>query len=175
MWLASTAAVIALGLLLTSCGSNQSGGSPSPSSTQADDPPPKADRCRGGKTRPLEIGTVIDVARRHGITLYDDPQCVPDPIVVSQAANIILYGPNTNLHRQREIERREGSVSCFLSAAPLFPRTVERIHYRDDEETHFRLLNTECVIYPDPAKADEQLAQVQQMMNELEQQRGQQR
>ncbi len=83
-------------------------------------------------------------------------------------ANILLYGPHTNIRRQGEIEEREGDVNCLLWAVPNFPASVERVRYPGDEETPFSLLNVDCVIYPDPASAKKQLMRLERMMEELE-------
>jgi hypothetical protein len=146
--------------LLAACGEPDAAG---------DAPSPK-DRCRGGPTRPLDVQAVIDVGRRHGITLYRDPACIPDPTVVDQASNLLLYGPHTNVDDHDDIERREGAVTCLLRAEPSSPRAekVERVRYPGDEETHFTLLNVDCIIYPEPDAAQEQLARLEQVMEELE-------
>jgi hypothetical protein len=131
--------------------------------------PPEGQRCRSGPTRPLELEAVIDAGRSHGITLYSDPACQPDPSVVSQAANVLLYGPDANAERESEITQAEGAVTCMLreDAGPTAPKTVERVRYPGDEETHFKLLNVDCVIYPEPDKAEEQLGRLQAAMDEL--------
>jgi hypothetical protein len=125
------AAVLAVSSL-AACGGSEA--EPSGAGTTTDDGetgdlPPPGLRCRGGPTRPLELETVIDVSRPHGVRLYSDPACQPDPTVVSQAANVLLYGP---------------------------------------EETHLKLLNVDCVIYPEQDKAVEQLSRLQAAMNELQ-------
>ncbi len=164
--------VILVLALLTSCGSSaeprSDGSPPTASTTSDDDAPAPQDRCPGGKTRPLTIRAVIEAARQHDITLYDDPACTPEPTIEREASNILLYGPHTNVAQQSEIEQREGFVICALSATPQFGSTVERIRYPGDEETNLRLLNVNCVIYPDPPSADEQLARLEQTMNDLE-------
>jgi hypothetical protein len=134
--------------------------------------PPPEQRCRGGKTRPLELETVVEVGRRHGITLHSDPACQPDPTVVSQAANLVLYGPEANTEREKEITQKEGAVTCLLREAPgpTAAKTVERVRYPGDEETHFKLLNVDCVIYPEPGNADAQLRRLQAAMDELKEQ-----
>jgi hypothetical protein len=133
---------------------------------QADSRPPPEDRCRGGKTRPLDVLDVVRIARRHGITLHDDPQCIPEPSIVSQASNMLLYGPNTNGRQHEEINRREGDVTCMLRARPVFSAEVERGRFQA-EGTDFRVFNVHCVIYPDPERADEQLSRLEQTMNDL--------
>lgn len=142
--------------------------------TYDEDAPAPEDRCPGGPTEPLKIGTVIEVGRRHGFTLYPDPACIPDPTIVSQASNILLYGPHTNSQQEDEISRREGSVKCLLRARAGSPTAnkVERVRYAGDDETHFRLLNVDCIIYPDPENAGEQLARLQKAMDELEERSG---
>jgi hypothetical protein len=146
---------------LVACGGGES---------RAGERPPPEQRCRGGKTRPLDLETVIEVGRRHGITLHSDPACQPDPTVVSQAANVVLYGPDANAEQENEITREEGAVTCMLreDAGPRAPKTVERVRYPGDEETHFKLLNVDCAIYPEPGNAEEQLARLQAAMAELE-------
>lgn len=151
--------------VLTGCGESRE---------EADALPPVEDRCPGGKTEPLDVQTVVEVARRHGITLYNDPQCQPDPTIVSTASNQLLWGPNTNVGEHREIDEREGFVSCMLGrGAELTPRVkrappeVRRIRYEGDEETHFRAFNVDCVIYPDSEHAEAQLTRLEQTMNEL--------
>jgi len=160
----------------TSCGgsteSGSDGGSSIGSTTVDDDLPPPEDRCPGGSTRPLAVESVIEVAQRHGITLYDNPQCQTVPSVVRQASNILRYGPNANIVDQDEISEREGDVRCvfYRKSEPAFrshPPPVERIHYETDEETIFRFLNLRCVIYPDPEDAETQLRRLQQAMDEL--------
>jgi hypothetical protein len=135
--------------------------------------PPPGQRCRGGPTQPLELEAVIDAGRRHGITLHSDPACQPDPTVVSQAANVLLYGPDANAERESEITEAEGAVACMLreNAGSTAPQTVERVRYAGDDETHFRLLNVDCVIYPEPDKAEEQLRRLQEAMDDLRQHR----
>lgn len=165
------AAALAAGSLVA-CG----GSEPEPSAAgtttndgETGDLPPPGLRCRDGPTRPLELETVIDVGRRHAITLYPDPACQPDPTVVSQAANVLLYGPDENADRESEVTHAEGAVTCMLraEAGPSAPKTVERVRYPGDEETHLKLLNVDCVIYPEPDKAEEQLSRVQAAMDEL--------
>ena len=51
------------------------------------------------------------------------------------------------------------------------PETVERVRYPGDEETHFNLLNVDCVIFPEPDKAEEQLRRLQEAMDDLRQHR----
>ncbi len=170
MWISLLAAVVAAGSL-AACGGGES--EPAAGTTtnagETGELPPAGQRCRGGPTRPLELETVIEVGRRQGITLYSDPACQPDPSVVSQAANVVLYGPDANAEREREITQEEGAVTCMLreAAGPAAPKTVERVQYPGDEETHFKLLNVDCVIYPEPDKADEQLRRLQAAMDEL--------
>lgn len=166
-----------LGLVAgTSCGGSaergSDGGSPTGSATVDDNLPPVEDRCPGGSTRPLAVERVIEVAQRHGITLYDNPQCDPEPSVVRQASNIVRYGPNANIPDQDEISEREGDVDCLFEreSAPALrgnPPAVERVHYATDEETYFTFLNVECVIYPNPEDAETQLRRLQQTMDEL--------
>ncbi len=130
------------------------------------DAPPRSEHCPGGKTQPLGVQTVVAAGRRHGVTLYDDPQC-PDPTVVSQASNILLYGPHTNSPQGDEIQKREGDVTCSLFARKTFSANVQRIHYPGDEQTEFRLLNVECFIFPDAAKENDQLRRLRDVMNDL--------
>jgi hypothetical protein len=160
----------------TSCGGSaepgSDGGSPTGSATVDDNLPPVEDRCPGGSTRPIAVETVIEVARRHGITLYDDPQCQTVPSIVRQASNIVRYGPNANIVDQDEISEREGDVRCEFEreSAPALrrnPPAVERVHYATDEETYFTFLNVDCVIYPNPEDAETQLRRLQQTMDEL--------
>jgi hypothetical protein len=171
-----TVAMAATALLAAGCGGGESEPDAAGTTTNAgeSDEVPPGQRCRGGPTRPLELETVIAAGRRHGITLYSDPACQPDPTVVSQAANVLLYGPNANADREREITEAEGDVTCMLreDAGPTAPKTVERVRYPGDEETHFTLLNVDCVIYPEPDKADEQLARLQAVMDDLRAQAG---
>ena len=117
---------------------------------------------------------MIEVGRRHGITLHSDPACQPDPTVVSQAANVVLYGPDANAEQESEITREEGAVTCMLreDAGPTAPKNVERVRYPGDEETHFKLLNVDCVIYPEPSDAEEQLARLQAAVAELQDRAG---
>jgi hypothetical protein len=140
-----------------------------PNAGETGELPPAGQRCRGGPTRPLDLETVIEVGLRHGITLYSDPACQPDPTVVSQASNVLLYGPNANVDRESEITQAEGAVTCMLreDAGPTAPKTVDRVRYPGDEETHFKLLNVDCVIYPEPDTAEEQLGRLQAAMGEL--------
>ena len=101
--------------------------------------------------------------------LYPQPDCQPDPTIVSQAANILQYGPDQNYQHASEIKEREGAVTCLLRARPgLGPKTVERNRYSGDEETHFSLLNVVCVIYPEPDHAEDQLMRLQEAMDELQ-------
>jgi hypothetical protein len=130
------------------------------------DAPPRNERCPGGKTQPLGLHTVVAASRRHGITFYTDPQC-DDPSVVSQAANILLYGPHTNSQHGDEIQEREGDVTCSLFARRTFSANVQRIHYPGDQQTEFRVLNVECFIFPDPAKEDDQVRRLSDVMNDL--------
>lgn len=160
-------------ILMVACGGKAESGSPAGPSTSteaADENPPRPeDRCPGGKTRPFDLQTVIEVARRHGITLYSQPNCLSDARIRTQAANILQYGPDRNDEQQSEIERREGRVTCLLRATPgQAPKVVERNRYVGDAETHFSLLNVVCVIYPDPDDAEEQLARLQEAMDELQ-------
>jgi hypothetical protein len=170
-WISLLAAVLAAGSL-AACGGGKSEPGAAGTTTNAGETgelPPPGQRCRGGRTRPLELETVIEVGRRHGITLYSDPACQPDPTVVSQAANVLLYGPDANAEREREITQAEGAVTCMLreDAGPTAPKTVERVRYPGDEETHFKLLNVDCVVYPEPDNAEEQLRRLQAAMDEL--------
>jgi len=126
-------------------------------------------RCSGGTTRPLDIETVIEVGRRHEITLYSDPECSNPPGIVSQASNTILYGSDANTDRYDEITRQEGDVRCGLYSRSRGDAKVHRLHYADDVETRFTLHNVRCVIYPDEDHAKEQLRHLQEAMNELEQ------
>jgi hypothetical protein len=160
---------------LAACGGGESETGAAGTTTNAAETgelPPPGQRCRGGPTRPLELEAVIEAARRHGITLYSDPACQPDPTVVSQAANVLLYGPEENADRESEITQAEGAVTCMLreDAGPMAPKTVERVRYPGDEETHFKLLNVDCVIYPEPDKAEEQLTRLRGAMDELREQ-----
>ena len=173
-WMSIVATAIAVYSLIA-CGGGESAPGEARSTTSAAETgelPPPEQRCRGGKTRPLELETVIEVGRRHGITLHSDPACQPDPTVVSQAANVVLYGPDANAEREKEITQEEGAVTCLLrkNADPTAAQTVERVRYAGDEETHFKLLNVNCVIYPEPGNADEQLRRLQATMDELQEQ-----
>jgi hypothetical protein len=169
-----TVATAATALLVAGCGGGESEPEPGAAGTttnagETGKLPPPGQRCRGAPTRPIELETVIAAGRRHGVTLYSDPACQPDPTVVSQAANVLIYGPDANADREREITEAEGAVTCMLreDAGPTAPKTVERVRYRGDEETHFTLLNVDCVIYPEPDKADEQLTRLQAVMEDL--------
>jgi hypothetical protein len=173
VWMSIAATVAACSLAACGGGESEPGAARSTTSTaETGALPPPEQRCRGGKTRPLELETVIEVGRRHGITLHSDPACQPDPTVVSQAANVVLYGPDKNAERDREITQEEGAVTCLLreNAGPTAANSVERVRYAGDEETHFKLLNVACVIYPEPENADEQLRRLQAAMDELQEQ-----
>ena len=175
-WMSVLATAIAA-CSLAACGGGESEPGSAGTTTTAGEtgePPPPGQRCRGGPTRPLELETVIETGRRHGITLYSDPACQPDPSVVSQAANVLLYGPDANDERENEITQAEGAVTCMLraDAGPTAPKTVERVRYPGDEETHFKLLNVDCVIYPEPDKAEEQLTRLKAAMDDLREQAG---
>ena len=165
---------MAVACFLVACGGNQERGSSAESSTSnvtdTQGAPQIPHPCPGGKTRPLDIQTVTEVARRHGITLYANPQCTGDPTVVSEAANTVAYGPNKNVDRYDEITRREGDIACLLYAQPSGSgdKTVRLVHYPGDEETSFTLLNVVCVIYPEPDNAKEQLRRLQETMDELQ-------
>ena len=93
---------------------------------------------------------------------------------MSQAANVVLYGLDANAERERQITQEEGAVTCMLreDAGPRAAKTVERVRYPGDEETHFSLLNVDCVIYPEPEHAEEQLGRLQAAMAELQDQVG---
>src|SRR5215211_6885804 len=53
------------------------------------------------------------VGRRHGITLHSEPACQPDATAVSQAANILLYGPDvTASGRARSPTQKAQSPAC---------------------------------------------------------------
>lgn len=85
-WMSILVAAIAA-CLLAGCGSGESESGSAGTTTTAGETnelPPPGQRCRGGPTRPLELKAVIETGRRHGITLYSDPACQPDPTVVSQ-------------------------------------------------------------------------------------------
>jgi hypothetical protein len=164
---------------LTACGGGESEPEPGAGGTttnggETGELPPAGQRCRGGPAGPLELQTVIETGRRHGITLYSDPACQPDPTVVSQAANVLLYGPDANADRESDITQSEGAVTCLVreEAGPRAPKTVERVRYPGDEETHFKLLNVDCVIYPEPDKAEEQLTRLKATMDDLREQAG---
>jgi hypothetical protein len=173
-WMSIVAtAIAACSLIACAGGESEPGAARSTTSVAETGERPQAEqRCRGGKTRPLELETVIEVGRRHGFTLHSDPACQPDPTVVSQVANVLLYGPDANAERERAITREEGAVTCMLreDAGPTAAKTVERIRYPGDEETHFKLLNVDCVIYPEPGNADAQLRRLQAAMEELKEQ-----
>jgi hypothetical protein len=173
-WMSILVAAIAA-CLLAACGTGESepgSAGTTPTVGETGQLPPPGQRCRGGPTRPLELETVIETGRRHGITLYSDPACQPDPTVLSQAANVLLYGPDANADRESEITQAEGAVTCILrkDAGPTAAKTVERVRYPGDEETHFTLLNVDCVIYPEPENADEQLRRLQAAMDQLREQ-----
>jgi hypothetical protein len=136
------------------------------SNVHMSDAPPRNERCPGGKTQPLELKTVISAARHHRISFYNDPQCA-DPTVVSQAANILLYGPHTNSQDGDAIQKREGDVTCLLRARPEFSSNVQRIQYRGDKKIEFRLLNLECFIFPDPQSRHTQLRRLSEALNDL--------
>ena len=74
---------------------------------------------------------------------------------------------------EKSTSAREGFHACSAAVAELTPRIkrappeVERIRYEGDEETHFRVFNVDCLIYPDPEHAEEQLMRLEQTMNEL--------
>lgn len=89
---------------------------------------------------------------------------------MSQAANVVLYGPDANSERESEIVREEGAVTCMLreNAGPRAAKIVERVRHPGDEETHFKLLNVDCVIYPEPQRAEAQLGRLQAAMAELQ-------
>jgi hypothetical protein len=166
-------AIVACSLAACGAGESEPGSAGTTTNTgENSELPPPGQRCRGGPTRPLELKTVIESGRRHRITLYSDPACQPDPTVVSQAANVLLYGPDANADRENEITREEGAVTCMLreDAGPTAPKTVERVRYPGDDETHFKLLNVDCVIYPEPDKDEEQLTRLQGAMDDLREQ-----
>jgi hypothetical protein len=174
-WMSIAATAIAA-CSLVACGGGESEPGATRSTTsvpESGELPPPDQRCRGGKTRPLELETVIEVGQRHGITLHSDPACQPDPTVVSQAANVVLYGPDASAEREREITQEEGAVTCMLreDAGPAAAETVERVRYPGDEETHFKLLNVDCVIYPEPENAEEQLRRLQATNSESKRRR----
>jgi hypothetical protein len=130
----SIAATAIAACSLVACGGGESEPGATRSTTsvpESGELPPPDQRCRGGKTRPLELETVIEVGQRHGITLHSDPACQPDPTVVSQAANVVLYGPDASAEREREITQEEGAVTCMLreDAGPAAAETVERVRY----------------------------------------------
>jgi hypothetical protein len=107
VWMSIAATVAACSLAACGGGESEPGAARSTTSTaETGALPPPEQRCRGGKTRPLELETVIEVGRRHGITLHSDPACQPDPTVVSQAANVVLYGPDKNAERDHARRRR---------------------------------------------------------------------
>lgn len=168
---AVTFSIALVAWFLVACGSQEPGNRASKSTlseTGTESEPQIPHPCPGGETRPLDIQTVIEIARRHGITLYSDPQCIGDPTVERQASNAIAYGPNKNVDRYDEITQREGHVTCLLYAQPSRDQTVRRVRYPGEEETNFTLLNVLCVIYPEPANAKEQLRRLQETMDELQ-------
>src|SRR3954464_10557577 len=122
--------------------------------------------AREGRHSPSRSRRSSPPVARHGITFYSDPQC-DDPDVVSQVANILLYGRHTNSQHGGEIQEREGDVTCLLRARKTFSANVQRIHYPGDQETEFRLLNLECFIFPGAEKGDDQLRRLRDVLNDL--------
>ena len=116
--------------------------------------------CGGGLTRPYSVDTLLRVGQEHGVSLKPDPGCGAGTDDVAMASNIVI---GDDVQDDDEVNAREGHVICDISDQPLAapPFKVHRTKYHDDQETHVRVANIGCAIYP---SADGQIARLERAL-----------
>lgn len=99
--------------------------------------------------------------------MLSDPTCVRDH-AEQQAANLLLYGPDSNVRSHDEIANREGDVTCLFDAQasqPIWPVTENR--WPGDWETSFSFANVTCIIYPERDSEREQRGRLRRAIRDL--------
>lgn len=125
----------------------------------------KLDRCRSRGT-PVSVGELIQILRRHGISLeLDEDTCVMpagergrgyDP----DATNA---GP-TGLSQSDQVGREEGHVMCTVADTGVDHELVVN-KFSTDTETSFAVHNVNCVLYPHSTAVEaEQVARMRRAM-----------
>lgn len=135
--------------------------------------------CVHEPTRPLIATELIRTLRRHGFTVSPIPGdaiCegpVAERMPVS-VGNVISEGPNDNYDRRDEITEREGHVFCGLRRGPIWGWKLEEdlnappaspVFSGDKAEIYFA--NLECVLYPEGARKDVQVRNLQRAVRDL--------
>lgn len=133
-------------------------------SQSATEPPP----CNPEQGRPVSEATLRAVLAQRGIRLYRDDRCenfrnpdapAPDPNETPRNPN----APQATLSNIRDslddrLVAEEGHIFCGVERGVNSGATVVRIKYPGDEETHLRVLNIFCSIYPDAPEHIDALA-----------------
>jgi hypothetical protein len=98
----------------------------------------------------VTLTKLVEVFRANGVTLdINRRRCRGIGQTNPDATNM---GPS-GLDPSEEVERREGSVLCYVGPRS-FGRDVEVLKYRTDTETHVRSLNLQCSVYPSDAASE---------------------
>jgi hypothetical protein len=123
------------------------------------------DRC-GSRGKPVSVEELIQIFRRHGISLELDEETCMTPVKERGRGydpDATNAGP-TGLSQPDQIEREEGHVMCTVGDAGVDHELVVN-KYSTDTETSFVVHNVDCVLYPySTAVEAEQVARVKKAM-----------
>jgi hypothetical protein len=135
--------------------------------------------CVGEPTEPITASELARSLKRHEFSVHPilgDAICdgpVSDRMPVS-LGNVHFEGPHENIDRHAEITRREGHVFCGLRRGPIWGwRLDEDLNappaspiFSGDKAT-FSFANLECTLYPEGARRQEQVRNLQRAVREL--------
>jgi hypothetical protein len=143
----------------------------------ADDVPPQA--CVGEPTRPLTIAELMRALRRHGFTVYRIPGDAICDVPVAErmpvrVGNVLFEGPNDNYDRRDEIIAQEGHVFCGLRRGPIWGWKLDEnlaappaSPIFSGDKAEFSFANLECTLYPEGARRDLQVRNLQRAVQDL--------
>ena len=153
-------ALLALVLIGAGCSSSSE-------ETVAPVPVPPDRACTGGETQPIQVSELVRVFRKHGLQMFDDPEC-GEVTIQRRASNAPQFGAGAPLSDYDDVKQTQGYINCDLLALPVNPlQPVERIKYEGDEETQFRFGNVLCFIYPHPDSEREQVERLRRAAADL--------
>jgi hypothetical protein len=135
--------------------------------------------CVGEPTEPLTASELAGSLRRHEFSVHPIPGdaiChgpVPDRMPVS-LGNVLFEGPHENIDRHDEITRREGHVFCGLRRRPIWGWTLDEdlnappaSPIFSGDKTTFSFANLECTLYPEGARREVHVRNLQRAVREL--------
>jgi hypothetical protein len=144
------------------------GGCAPPDNGDAANPPSMNMACHGEAVSPVQVDDLVRVFRQHGLTMFNDPQCL-DSTSERQASNLPIWGPDSQGLDRETIRAEQGHVICLFAATAfheVLPVTERK--YPTDQETSFRFANVDCLIYPASDESEkEQLARLKTAANAL--------